>query len=141
MYNIVQKAHSGLAYLALILLAIVAVNAIIGLISKREFKESDRKLALFALIFTHLQLLGGIILYVVSPKVQSMGVAMKDSTLRLYALEHPLMNVIAVVLITIAWSKHKKATESSKKFKLFAILYTLGLVLILSRIPWNVWPA
>ncbi len=141
MYNIVQKAHSGLAYLALILLAIVAVNAIIGFMSKREFKESDRKLALFALIFTHLQLLGGIILYVVSPKVQSMGVAMKDSTLRLYALEHPLMNVIAVVLITIAWSKHKKATESSKKFKLFAILYTLGLVLILSRIPWNVWPA
>lgn len=140
MYNIVKQAHSGIAYLALILLAVAAISAIIGLVSKREFKESDRKLALFALIFTHLQLLGGIILYFVSPVVQSFGVAMKDSTMRLYALEHPLMNIIAVILITIAWSKHKKATESSKKFKLFAILYTLGLVLILSRIPWSVWP-
>ena len=64
---------------------------------------------------------------------------MKDSTLRLYALEHPLINIIAIVLITIGWSKHKKATDSKSKFKKFAIFYTLGLVLILSRLPWKVW--
>lgn len=140
MYHIVQKAHSGLAYLALLLLAVAAINAIIGLTSKREFKESDRKLGLLALIFAHLQLLGGIILYFVSPKVLSMGEAMKDSLLRLYAVEHPLMNIIAIALITVAWSKHKKSTESQKKFKPFAVLYTIALVLILARIPWQVWP-
>ena len=118
---------------------IVIVNAFAGLTGKKEFTEKDRKLGLFGLIFSHIQLLLGIILYFVSPMVQSFGVAMKDSTLRLYALEHPLINIIAIVLITIGWSKHKKATDSASKFKKFAIFYTLGLILILSRIPWKIW--
>ena len=101
MYTGLQHAHSYIAYLALILLVVASINAIIGMTSKKEFKDGDRKLSLFALIFTHTQLLIGIILYFVSPMVQSFSVAMKDSTLRLYALEHPLINIIAVVLITI----------------------------------------
>ncbi len=139
MYNIIKQAHSGIAYLALILLAIAAISAIIGYASKREFKESDRKIALFALIFTHIQLVLGLVLYFVSPMVVSLGEAMKQPMMRLYALEHPLINIIAIVLITIGWSKHKRVVESDKKFKFFAIFYTLGLILILSRIPWGVW--
>ncbi|WHT37650.1 hypothetical protein QNH98_10660 [Myroides sp. mNGS23_01] len=139
MDKMLQPAHSGVAYLALIFLVIVVINAFVGLSSKKEFTEKDRKLGLIGLIFCHIQLLLGIILYFVSPLVQGFGVAMKDSTLRLYALEHPLINIIAIVLITIGWSKHKKTTDSNKKFKMFAIFYTIGLVLILSRIPWTAW--
>lgn len=139
MDNILKEAHSGVAYLALLLLLIAAVNGIAGLVSKRNFTATDRKISLFALIFTHIQLLVGIILYFVSPKVQSMGIAMKDAEMRLYALEHPLINVLAIVLITIGWSKHKKMAEGNAKFKPFAIFYTIGLILILSRIPWNTW--
>ncbi|WP_353103110.1 hypothetical protein [Myroides odoratus] len=139
MDKMLQPAHSGVAYLALIFLVIVVINAFVGLSSKKEFTEKDRKLGLIGLIFCHIQLLLGIILYFVSPLVQSFGVAMKDSTLRLYALEHPLINIIAIALITIGWSKHKKTTDSNKKFKMFAIFYTIGLVLILSRIPWTAW--
>ncbi|MGG5507476.1 MULTISPECIES: hypothetical protein [unclassified Myroides] len=139
MYKMLQPAHSGVAYLALIFLVIVVINAFVGLSSKKEFTDKDYKLGLIGLIFSHIQLLLGLILYFVSPLVQNFGVAMKDSTLRLYALEHPLINIIAIALITIGWSKHKKATESNKKFKMFAVFYTIGLVLILSRIPWKVW--
>jgi len=139
MYTGLQHAHSFIAYAALILLIVASVNALIGMSSNKQFKGSDRKIALFALIFTHIQLLVGIILYFVSPLVQSFSVAMKDSTLRLYALEHPLINLIAVVLITIGFSKHKKAATDKGKFKSIAIMYTIGTVLILSRIPWNTW--
>jgi len=143
MENIIKQAHSGVAYLVLIFLFIAIVNAIIGLSSKKQFTEKDRKLGLVALIFSHIQLLLGLILYFVSPMVQTlngnMGEVMKNSTLRLYGVEHPLINIIAIVLITIGWSKHKKATTSENKFKKFAIFYTLGLILILSRIPWSVW--
>lgn len=139
MYTGLQHAHSYIAYLALILLIVAAINAIIGMTSNKEFKDGDRKLSLFALIFTHVQLLIGIILYFVSPLVQSFSVAMKDSTMRLYALEHPLINIIAVVLITIGWSKHKKATTDQAKFKSIGIMYAIGTILILSRIPWNTW--
>ena len=58
---------------------------------------------------------------------------------RLLALEHPLINIVAVVLITIGWSRHKKFLEGSKKFRSIAIFYGLGLLLILSRIPWGQW--
>lgn len=139
MYNILKEAHSGVAYLALLLLLIAVINGIVGLVSKRNFSEKDRKIGLFALIFTHIQLLVGLVLYFVSPMVQNFGVAMKDATLRLYALEHPLVNIIAVVFITIGWSKHKKMVEGNGKFKPFAIFYTIGLILILSRIPWTTW--
>jgi len=45
----------------------------------------------------------------------------------------------AIVLITIGWSKHKKKTDDTSKFKTIAIFYGLGLLLILSRIPWTQW--
>src|SRR5690554_5021054 len=139
MYTGLQHAHSFIAYAALILLIVASINAMIGMSSNKQFKDSDRKIALFALIFTHIQLLVGIILYFVSPLVQSFSVAMKDSTLRLYALEHPLINLIAVILITIGFSKHKKAATDKAKFKSIAIMYAIGTLLILSRIPWSSW--
>jgi hypothetical protein len=37
---------------------------------------------------------------------------MSDKALRLTSLEHPLINIIAIALITIGWSKHKKAADS-----------------------------
>ncbi len=139
MYNFLQKFHSGWAYLALLLLVVAVVNAIIGVTSKKEFTAKDRKIALFALIGTHTQLLIGLILYFFSPKGLAVLGQMSNAELRLTSLEHPLINIIAIILITIGWSKHKKLVNSEAKFKTFAIFYTLGLLLILSRIPWNLW--
>jgi hypothetical protein len=139
MYDFIQKMHSGWAYLALLLLVVAVVNSLIGLTSKKEFTAKDRKIAILGLIGTHTQLLIGLILYFVSPLgFTSLG-QMADKALRLTSLEHPLVNIIAIVLITIGWSKHKKLTTSEAKFKTFAIFYGLGLVLILSRIPWLLW--
>ena len=139
MYQGLQHAHSFIAYAALILLIVASINAIIGLTSNKEFTAKDRKISLFGLIFTHIQLLIGIILYFASDKVQPFSIAMKNPELRLYALEHPLINIIAVILITVGFSKHKKATTNNAKFKSIAVMYTIGLLLILSRIPWNAW--
>lgn len=139
MYEFIQQAHSGWAYLVIVFLLIAVINAFIGLSSKKEFTDKDRKLALFALIFTHIQFLFGLVLYFVSPLGKAVLGQMKDPALRLTSLEHPLINVIAIILITIGWSKHKKLTTSNAKFKTFAIFYTLGLILILSRIPYKLW--
>lgn len=139
LYTFLQKFHSGWAYLVLLLLVFVTVNSIIGMTSKKEFTPKDRKIALFGLIGTHIQLLVGLALYFVSPLgFNSLG-QMSDKALRLTSLEHPLLNLIAIALITIGWVKHKKATTSKLKFKSFAVFYTLGLLLILARIPWHLW--
>ncbi|SFN23184.1 hypothetical protein SAMN05421741_102229 [Paenimyroides ummariense] len=138
-----QHAHSYIAFAALILLIVASINAIIGMSLNKEFKDGDRKLSLFALIFTHTQLLIGLILYFNSSMVQTfnlpMGEVMKNADLRLYAIEHPLINIIAVILITIGWSRHKKMTTSKAKFKSIGIMFALGTILILSRIPWSAW--
>lgn len=134
-----QKFHSGWAYLVLLVLVIVIVNSIIGLTSKKEFTTKDRKIALFGLIGTHTQLLVGLILYFLSPLgFNSLG-QMSDKALRLTSLEHPLINIIAIAVITVGWVKHKKLISSESKFKTFSIYYSLGLLLILSRIPWQLW--
>ena len=65
---------------------------------------------------------------------------MGDAATRLLAIEHPIMMIAATIFITICWSMHKKKTEDGKKFKTFAFFYGIGLLLILSKIPWNQWP-
>lgn len=139
MYSFIQKFHSGWAYLALLLLVFAVFNSIAGMSSKREFTAKDRKIALFGLIATHIQLVVGLILYFISPLGSSVFGQMKDAALRLTSLEHPLTNIIAIILITIGWSKHKKAETNTAKFKSIAIFYGIGLLLILSRIPWSLW--
>ena len=139
MYHFIQKFHSGWAYLALLLLVFAVLNSFIGMSSKREFTAKDRKIALFGLIATHIQLVVGLILYFISPLGSAVFGQMKDAALRLTSLEHPLTNIIAIVLITIGWSKHKKGETNTAKFKSIAVFYGIGLVLILSRIPWSLW--
>lgn len=144
MYDFIQKFHSGWAYLALLLLVFAVVNSFIGLTTKKEFTSKDRKIALFGLIGAHIQLIIGLVLYFISQKgfkLFEIGVSdvMKNAEYRLTAVEHPLINIIAIAFITIGWSKHKKASTNDSKFKSITIFYGLGLLLILSRIPWSLW--
>jgi NADH:ubiquinone oxidoreductase subunit 2 (subunit N) len=139
MYTFIQKFHSGWAYLALLLLVVAVVNSLIGWTSKKEFSARDRKIAMFGLIATHIQLVVGLILYFVSPLGSAVFGQMKDAALRLTSLEHPLINIIAIISITIGWSKHKRAATNEAKFKSIAVFFGVGLLLILSRIPWSLW--
>ncbi len=139
MYEFIQKFHSGWAYIALLLLVVAVINAVIGMSSKKEFAPQDRKISLFGLIGVHVQLLVGLILYFVSPLgLASLG-QMSDKMLRLTSMEHPLINIIGIVLITIGWSKHKNAIDATAKFKAITVFYGIGLFLILLRIPWSLW--
>jgi hypothetical protein len=139
MYEFIQKFHSGWAYLALLLLVIAALNSVLGMVSKKEFSSKDRTIALLGLIFSHVQLLVGLVLYFISPLGKAGLSEMSNAAIRLTALEHPLINIIAIIFITIGWSKHKKVTSSEAKFKTISIFYGIGLLLILARIPWHLW--
>lgn len=132
--------HSYWAYLVLALLIVATVNTIIGFTSKKEFTGKDRKISLFALIAMHVQLIIGLGWYFMSPWYESLKTnGMGDASTRLIAVEHPLMMIIAITLVTIGFSKHKKKTEDSAKFKTLALFYAIALVLVLSRIPWSNW--
>ncbi len=142
--EILHSAHSYLAYVVLVVLIIAVVNAILGFTGDKLFTlEKDFRISLFALILAHLQLLLGLLLYFISPNglnaLLTEGIGQLNSAARLLALEHPLTNILAIALITIGWSRHKKVMEARKKFRTIAIFYGLGLLLILLRIPWGQW--
>lgn len=144
MYETVKILHSYWAYLVLLMIIVASFNALIKFFGNKEFHAVDFRISLFTLIVTHIQLLIGIVLFFVSDYLSvisetGMGEVMKNKLLRSNIIEHPLTMIIAVVLITIGYSKHKKKLTSKPKFKMLAIFYTLALILILAKIPWNTW--
>ena len=138
-----KDIHSYWAYLAVLMLIFAVYNAVTGISKKRAFTDKDLRIGLFTLIVSHVQLLIGLGWYFMSPAYKALkadsAAVMGNSGARLLAIEHPLMMIIAIVLITVGWSKHKKKTEDATKFKTFAIFYGIALLLILSRIPWSQW--
>lgn len=146
MYNTVKNLHSYWAYIVLIVLVIAVLNGIYKRVTDKEYQAVDFRISLFTLIVTHIQLLIGMVLYFVSPRFSlfsesGMGEIMKNAVDRLYLIEHPIVNILVVVFITIGYSKHKKKLTSKPKFNTIAIYYTIALVLLLSRIPWSTWMA
>jgi hypothetical protein len=140
MYTGLLHTHSLVRWIMLILLIITVLRAYSGWKSNRSFTPTDKRLTLFTLIFSHVQLLVGFVLYLVSPIVQSalgdMGAAMKDKMLRFWAVEHIATMIIAILIITIGHSIAKKAVNDTQRFKRIFIYFLSGLILILITIPW-----
>ena len=109
MYQAIQHLHSYWAYLVVLAVSIATLNALYSFFSNKEYSYKDFRLSLFALIVTHLQFVIGLVLYFVSPlglqsiSNNSMGVVMKDSTLRLYAVEHPTVMLLTAVFILLVF--------------------------------------
>ena len=130
--NFLVSAHSGLRWIALVLLLLAIYNAF----TAKEYEKKHRLVNMFAMISLHTQLLIGLVLYFTSDKVQFIEGWMKSPLLRFYGMEHLAGMLIAIVLVTIGHSKSKKAVSSSDKFKSIKLWYVLALILILAFIPW-----
>lgn len=144
-YNTLLIIHSWLRWAFLFAALYAIIRSLNGKINHKPFGKDDNTAAKILVALTHTMLLLGLILWFVSPNVQSAlaqgaSVFMKDKLLRAMVLEHPLINIIAVILIQIGRIKSKKAYEDSTKHSRSLIYYGLGLLLILSRIPWGTSP-
>ncbi|NGF56264.1 hypothetical protein G5B00_07025 [Parapedobacter sp. SGR-10] len=127
--------------LAIVLLLALVVAIVITLVNYAGNKPYNRKIALLGLISAHLQLVVGLLIYFISPLgIQSFsGANMKISLSRLYFLEHPLMMLLGIILITVGYSKAKRLADGKKANKTVLLFYIIGLIFILSRIPWSTW--
>jgi hypothetical protein len=140
MYSLIKILHSYWSYLVLLVLIYTISKALIRKIKGKDFESKDLRLSLFGLIFSHFQLLIGLVLYFVSPSFTNwskLGIKniMKNSQMRLNLVEYPFTNIIAIILITMGWSLHKKQSEPGKKFLRIILFYSLGLLLLIIRIP------
>jgi NADH:ubiquinone oxidoreductase subunit 2 (subunit N) len=131
--EILVRSHSGLRWIALGLLTYAIFNA---LRKKGFYAKSDRMLNMFAMVSLHIQLVIGLILYFTSSKVSFVEGWMGNKVLRFYGMEHILLMILAIVLVTIGHAKAKRAPEPSKKHKTILLFYAIGLILIIASIPW-----
>jgi hypothetical protein len=136
MYSTLFGLHSGLRYIVLLLLAAAILLSLIGLFGKKPYSEMNRKVNLFAMIFTHTQFLVGLILYFFSPMVNysNMAEAMSNATTRYWTVEHSVMMLFAIVLITVGHSRSKKAKDAVNKHRAIALYYGLAVLVILVAI-------
>lgn len=129
-YSFLQHLHSGFRYIVLALIVAAIIGSLIGWLGKKLYTNGNRKLNLFAMISAHTQLLIGIVLYFVSPLVQFNSETMKNKVTRYFTVEHWVIMIIALVLITIGHSKSKKAATAEAKHKTIFVFYIIALVLI-----------
>jgi hypothetical protein len=144
-YNTLLLIHNWLRWAFLLAALYAIIRSLNGKLNNKPFAKADNTAATVLVALTHTMLLLGLMLWFVSPNVQNAlsqgaSVFMKDKVLRAMVMEHPLINIIAVVLIQIGRIKSKKAYEDSSKHTRSLIYYGLGLLLILSRIPWGTSP-
>ena len=136
MYSGLVHAHSGLRWIALLLLLFAIFNAAKSQ-SSGKYEKKDKMINLFAMVFLHIQLLIGLGLYFMSPKVNFVDGWMSVSMFRFYGLEHILLMILAIAVVTMGRSKAEKKLKGTRdKHRRILISYTLGLILILISIPW-----
>ncbi len=136
MYSGLVHAHSGLRWIVLLLLLVAIVSALGGLSGNKPFTSGVKRSALFALIFVHLQLVIGLVLYFISPKVQHGPNTFSDDVLRFYSVEHLTTMLIGIAIITIGYSRSKRASTDGSKYKTLFWFYLIGLIIVLAGIPW-----
>lgn len=127
-------AHSGLRWLVLLFLLLAIIKSFSGWFGKKPFKKSDNLVAILLLSFTHIQALIGLGLYFINGWAivfGNMSFAMKDPTARFWSLEHLIVMLLSVALITIGRVKSKKATTDVAKHSKGAMFYTAALLLII----------
>lgn len=126
------SAHSGLRWIALLLLLLAIINAF----TAKNYEKKHRLVNLFSMITFHTQLVLGIILYFLSDKVQFTEGWMKQAMYRFYGMEHLTGMLLAIIAITIGHSKSKKGADAAAKFKAIKLWYVLALILVVAFIPW-----
>jgi hypothetical protein len=136
-YNILAHIHSIVRWLVLVAIIMALINAIVKLNKKSLANCKDCIFNRLTMILAHVQLVLGLVLYFISPKVVFAAASMKDPFYRFFLVEHILMMLIAIVLITFGYIKSDRLPDDDpRKYKRILIYYGIAFLLIMSAIPW-----
>ena len=139
----ILQLHSLWAILTMTIIFYSVLRFFFNALQTKIFKLLDLRIALFTLIFCHIQFVIGIILYFLSPKFKwwynGFEEILKNDEYFFYLVKHPLLNIFSILSITIGWSLFKKAKTNQKRFIRIGIFYLIGFLLILLATPYGKW--
>ncbi|MFN0030763.1 MAG: hypothetical protein ACKVOR_01240 [Flavobacteriales bacterium] len=137
MHIALNHIHSALRWVIILLLVATIIDSLVRMY--RPFKENEKKLALFTMIAMHTQLIIGLLLYFISPNMQTLLAKdhlMKDTVARFFVVEHLVGMLLAIFLVTYGYRKAKQQAESWAKHKLLFYYYLFAFIIIMLSIPW-----
>src|SRR5690606_36330000 len=144
MYPILLASHSLVRWLVLAGLLYAISRAVHGLQVKRNFTAVDNSVRHWTTTFVHIQLPLGLAVYFLRPCVNDFRLHFQDALhqreIRFFGMEHSIMMLLAVAVISTGSAKAKRKTTDGEKFKTVAIWFTVGLLIILSSVPWPFSP-
>lgn len=136
-YTILKEFHSGWAYLVITAGLVLFLALSYYITKKKTVGKSLLRISFFTTLIFHIQLVLGVILYILSPYSKWGETTMSDDILRLYSVEHPLMMFASVMFITIVNSRLKKFPQVRFSNML---LVAAAIACVLAMIPWHAWP-
>lgn len=132
--------HSVLRWAVLLFGCWALINALTGVMSKRNYGANDNRAGLLFMISCDIQLLAGLILYFngmwFNMLRSNAKEVMHDSATRFFAMEHALMMIIAWLLVHIGRSMVKRAGTDAQKHKKSLIYFGIAIIIIVAMIPW-----
>ena len=144
MYHTILALHSLVRWLVVASLLFAIFRAYSGLLSKRNFSPLDNSVRLWTTIIVHIELVFGLWLYFISPTIDYFLHHFKDAVhekeIRFFGMEHSIMMIVAIIIITIGSAIAKRKQTDREKFKTLAIWFSIGLLIILMFIPWPFSP-
>jgi hypothetical protein len=135
-YPILIHIHSGIRWILLASLIISVLISLINSLKKSDLSKYGKLFSLITLISAHIQLIAGLVLYIISPKVVFSAESMASPILRFYLVEHISAMVLAIILITVGYTAAKKKMGSIAAAKRIFWYYFFALILLLALIPW-----
>lgn len=125
--------HSFLRYAAVILMIWTIIHAFMNM-KKSEAVAS--KWSMISMIVLHSQFLIGLILWISKFMSTPAGEIMKVKDNRYFIMEHSLMMLIGIILISIGHIKGKKTADMQKRYKTVFTFFIIGFIIIMAMIPW-----
>ena len=139
----ILQLHSLWAILTMTIIFYTVLRFFFNALQNKIFTLLDLRIALFTLIFCHIQFIIGIVLYFLSPKFKwwynGLEEILENNEYFFYLVKHPLLNIFSILSITIGWSLFKKAKTNQKRFTRIGVFYLIGFLLILLATPYGRW--
>ncbi len=131
MYQLLKHLHSINRWLVIVFLLV----SIVLLIKNKSLNKKIKTVSITAML-AHLQLLIGIVLYIISPMVIFSAESMSNHLTRFYLVEHTTLMLISIILLTLGSKVYKKLNYNLTAHRKALVYYIIALVLILVAIPW-----
>lgn len=135
-YPVLKHAHSVIRWLLITGLLSSVMVALYSIYRKKSPEFQGALLSRLTVYIAHLQLLIGILLYLISPKVVFSSASMSSPILRFYLVEHVSVMLLVIVLITLGYVRMKKSASVIHSARRIFWYYLISLILTLALIPW-----